>query len=254
MSSLPQKPIGIRSARETGRTRPLACNGHDRGSPPVTVTIPTGHSVPFNHSLHTWRDTPYPDVITVASHTKKDNPAGLPSKPSSPATAPGRPYILTRNAGGHAESPSAQTFDGPFEDLPSTCGGPDASRCSGREVKYRCHQRFHTRQLALRHISRIRGERAGAAHSGRRLTSRVARVPPTCPASELWWGLMSAGGAHRKAKAYLPVNSQLGAGHDRGRGQVDPLDHHRMRRVARAHRRNRFLPSHARLAGEAWAA
>jgi hypothetical protein len=40
-------------------------------------------------------------VITVASHTKKDNPAGLPSKPSSPSTAPGAPYVLTRNAAGH---------------------------------------------------------------------------------------------------------------------------------------------------------
>ena len=47
------------------------------------------------------RAAAYPDVITVASHTKKDNPAGLLSKPSSPATAPGRPYVLTRNAGGH---------------------------------------------------------------------------------------------------------------------------------------------------------
>ena len=46
------------------------------------------------------RAAAYPDVITVASHTKKDNPAGLPSKPSSPATAPGRPYVLTRSAGG----------------------------------------------------------------------------------------------------------------------------------------------------------
>jgi hypothetical protein len=39
-------------------------------------------------------------MITVTSHTKKDNPAGLPSWPSSPPTAPGRPYVLTRNAGG----------------------------------------------------------------------------------------------------------------------------------------------------------
>jgi hypothetical protein len=39
-------------------------------------------------------------MITVTSHTKKDNPEGLPSWPSSPPTAPGRPYVLTRNAGG----------------------------------------------------------------------------------------------------------------------------------------------------------
>jgi hypothetical protein len=42
-----------------------------------------------------------PDVITVASHTKKDNPAGLPTRPSSPPAAPGSPYVLTRSAGGH---------------------------------------------------------------------------------------------------------------------------------------------------------
>src|SRR5258708_5125191 len=58
MSSLPRKPICSGSSHQPGRTGPLACNGHDCGSPPVTVTIPTGHSVPFNHSLHTWRDTP----------------------------------------------------------------------------------------------------------------------------------------------------------------------------------------------------
>ena len=50
------------------------------------------------------RAAAYPDVITVASHTKKDNPAGLPSKSSSPATAPGHRYVLTRNAGGHQAS------------------------------------------------------------------------------------------------------------------------------------------------------
>ena len=58
MSSLPQKRIRSRSIHQPGRARLLACNGHDRGSPPVTVTIPTGHSVPLSHSLHTWRDTP----------------------------------------------------------------------------------------------------------------------------------------------------------------------------------------------------
>ena len=47
------------------------------------------------------RAAAYPDVITVASHTKKDNPAGLPSSPSLPPTAPGSPYVLTPNAGGH---------------------------------------------------------------------------------------------------------------------------------------------------------
>src|SRR5262249_42131059 len=31
-------------------------------------------------------------------------------------------------------------------------------------------------------------------------------------------------GAHPKTNAYSPVNSQLGAGHERGRGPVDPVD------------------------------
>ncbi len=37
----------------------------------------------------------------MASHTKKDNPAGLPLQPSSPPTAPGSPYILTGSAARH---------------------------------------------------------------------------------------------------------------------------------------------------------
>lgn len=35
-----------------------------------------------------------PDLITVASHTKKDNPAGLPSRSSSPQTTLDRRYVL----------------------------------------------------------------------------------------------------------------------------------------------------------------
>ena len=54
--SLPQKRIRFRSVHQPGRARLLACNGHDYYSPPVTVAILAGHSVPFNHSLHTWRD------------------------------------------------------------------------------------------------------------------------------------------------------------------------------------------------------
>ena len=37
----------------------------------------------------------------MAPHTKKGNPARLPARPSSPPAAPGRPYVLTRNDGGH---------------------------------------------------------------------------------------------------------------------------------------------------------
>ncbi len=50
------------------------------------------------------RAAAYPDVITVTSHTKKGNPAGLPSQSSSPPAAPGHPYVLTRNAGGQQAS------------------------------------------------------------------------------------------------------------------------------------------------------
>lgn len=41
------------------------------------------------------------NVITVASHTKKGNPTGLPFQPSSPSAAPSSPYVLTENAVGH---------------------------------------------------------------------------------------------------------------------------------------------------------
>jgi hypothetical protein len=57
-----------------------------------------------------------------------------------------------------------------------------------------------------------------------------------------------------KTNAYSPVNSQLGAGCDRGRGPMDPLDHHRMRRAARTDRGHRFLPAYAPSGGVAWAA
>jgi len=46
------------------------------------------------------RAAAYTNLITVASHTKKDNPAGLPSQPSSPPKAPGSSYVLTRSGGG----------------------------------------------------------------------------------------------------------------------------------------------------------
>jgi hypothetical protein len=59
-SSLPRNRAGFTTVHQPGRARLLACNGHDRCSPPVTVAIPTSHAVPFDHSLHTWRDTPWP--------------------------------------------------------------------------------------------------------------------------------------------------------------------------------------------------
>ena len=47
------------------------------------------------------RAAAYQDLITVASHTKTDNPPGLPSQPSSPSTALGRLYVLTPTDAGH---------------------------------------------------------------------------------------------------------------------------------------------------------
>jgi hypothetical protein len=41
-----------------------------------------------------------PDLITVTSHTKKDNPAGLPSRPSSPQTTLARRYVLIPKVAG----------------------------------------------------------------------------------------------------------------------------------------------------------
>jgi hypothetical protein len=49
-----------------------------------------------------------PDLITVASHTKKDNPARLPSRPSSPQTTSARRYALTPKVAGHPRSGSTQ--------------------------------------------------------------------------------------------------------------------------------------------------
>jgi hypothetical protein len=57
-SSLPQTRPGFRCAGQPCRSWRMVRNRHVRCSPPVTAAIPTGHSVPFDHSLHTWRDTP----------------------------------------------------------------------------------------------------------------------------------------------------------------------------------------------------
>jgi hypothetical protein len=46
----------------------------------------------------------YPDLITVASHTKKDNPAGLPSRPSSSQTTSARRYVFTPRVAGQRGS------------------------------------------------------------------------------------------------------------------------------------------------------
>jgi hypothetical protein len=46
------------------------------------------------------RAAAYPNLITVASHTKKGNPAGLPSRPSSPQTTLARRYVLITKVAG----------------------------------------------------------------------------------------------------------------------------------------------------------
>jgi hypothetical protein len=47
------------------------------------------------------RAAAYPNLITVASHTKKGNPAGPPSRPSSPQTTLARRYLLITKVAGH---------------------------------------------------------------------------------------------------------------------------------------------------------
>src|SRR6266536_2254261 len=67
---------------------------------PTTPTVTIGASAhPARPSRHLGQEkdgraAAYPDLITVASHTKKDNPAGLPSRPSSPQTTLARRYVL----------------------------------------------------------------------------------------------------------------------------------------------------------------
>ena len=86
------------------RNRPAARRRSTTHASPSTVT--TGASAhparPSRYLGHEkdGRAAANPDLITVASHTKKDNPAGLPFQPSSPPTAPGSSYVLTGNAVG----------------------------------------------------------------------------------------------------------------------------------------------------------
>src|ERR1022692_923326 len=60
-----------------------------------------------------------PDLITVASHTKKDNPAGLPSRPSSPQTTLTRRYVLIPKVAGHEALSFADGGERPSISLPS---------------------------------------------------------------------------------------------------------------------------------------
>ena len=56
---------------------------------------------------------------------------------------------------------------------------------------------------------------------------------------------VSEGYVHPKTNACSPVNSQLGAGHDRRPGPVDPVDNDRRRCSAGADRWHSLLPSYA---------
>jgi hypothetical protein len=49
-----------------------------------------------------------PNLITVASHTKKGNPAGLPFRPSSPQTTLARRYVLITKVAGQRRRPAIQ--------------------------------------------------------------------------------------------------------------------------------------------------
>src|ERR1022692_2495472 len=68
-------------------------------TPATTPTVTIGASAhPARPSRHLGQEkdgraAANPDLITVASHTKKDNPAGLPSRPSSPQTTLTRRYV-----------------------------------------------------------------------------------------------------------------------------------------------------------------
>ena len=99
------------------RNRPAASRRSTTRATTPTVTIgASAHLARPSRHLGQEKDgraAAYPDVITVASHTKKDNPAGLPSRPSSPSTAPGRPYVLTRNAAGQLRAHKSSTQSQP---------------------------------------------------------------------------------------------------------------------------------------------
>ena len=61
------------------------------------------------------RAAAYTDVITVPSHTKKDNPSGLPSNTSAPSVTPASPYLLIPSGGRHHPLPAWwNDIDPPF--------------------------------------------------------------------------------------------------------------------------------------------
>lgn len=66
----------------------------DHGASAHQPARPSRH-LPKEHG----RAVAYPDVITLASPTKKGNPQGYPTTPSSPSTTPRAHPVLTKQGG-----------------------------------------------------------------------------------------------------------------------------------------------------------
>jgi hypothetical protein len=99
-------PHPARTPEHAGqRNRPAASRRSTSRASAPTVTIgASAHLARPSRHLGQEKDgraAAYPDLITVASHTKKDNPAGLPSRPSSPQTTSARRYVLIPRVAGH---------------------------------------------------------------------------------------------------------------------------------------------------------
>ena len=74
----------------------MICREHD-----APKRQPTAFSGYFAKD-HTGRTAPASDVITVPSHTKEDNPEGLPSPHLQTSVTPTRTYIVILNDREHA--------------------------------------------------------------------------------------------------------------------------------------------------------
>src|SRR6266700_5653558 len=66
--------------------------------------------------------------------------------------------------------------------------------------------------------------------------------------------VVSEGRMHPNPNVSSPANSQLRAGHEPGRGRVDPVDDNRVRGAAGADRGDGLLPAYAPAGGAARAA
>ena len=109
------------------------------------------------------------NVITVASHTKKGNPAGLPFWPSSPSTTPDGPYVLTGNAAGHGAAASA---------APSGRKPYGATSCRARLPRHRPCPAPRRNAPMPRRTSRTRpSRRAECADRRMKITATGAGTP-----------------------------------------------------------------------------